>query len=302
MASHLSTSARQKAENFILANANNLAIARYRFHFEGGDAANVIAALQHYQNADGGFGGGLEADLRTKNSSVIATTIALQIVNEADNPGSPLVDNALRYLADRYDGANWPLINADCNDAPHAPWWTFDPTVQAPSGFAANPGAEVLSYLITFDAMDKLTRQDLLNRSIEHIASHPLEMHELLCYLRLFDNPRLPTSAAQSLLPHLIRRAGQLVKVKPANWDEYSLTPIDVVPGPDAPLADLFSEALDQNIDYRIAAQKDDGSWSPAWSWGNAFPGAWREAELEIKVDLTLRFLLQLARFDRLDS
>jgi hypothetical protein len=301
MASRLPASARQRAVDFILTNGTRLLTARYQYHFEDGDPVRVMAALADYQNADGGFGNGLEADLRTRNSSVIATTVALQIVNEIGNPASPLVDNALRYLADHYDGSNWPLINADCNDAPHAPWWTFDPDAPAPAGFSANPTAEVLSYLITFNAMAESIREDILDRALSHIANHPLEMHELLCYLRLCENPQLPPAVRCSLMPQLIEQARQLVKVEPSDWEEYGLAPIDVVPGPNSPLAELFRESLVRNLDHRIAVQHEDGSWSPAWSWGNAFPEAWREAEREIKAALTLAFLLQLAQFDRLE-
>ena len=58
----------------------------YRYHFDGGTAAEVITELARFQNADGGFGHGLEPDLRLAGSSVIATTVALQRCREIHAP------------------------------------------------------------------------------------------------------------------------------------------------------------------------------------------------------------------------
>lgn len=300
MASRLTTAARQRAVDFIEANGTNLLRELYAFHFTGGSKSNVVAALGHYQNADGGFGHGLEADLRTRNSSVIATTVGLQILSETGAWDAPLVAPALRFLSERYSDRNWQLITEDCNDAPFAPWWKYASPADT-SAFTPNPSVEVLSYLITWCAMGKSTRFALLDRAIDHIASNELEMHDLLCYLRLYDNPKLPENYRRELLPHLLSQAFALVKVERHDWEEYGLTPLSVVFSPDSPLADFFGPAIDENLDYLIERQGADGSWSPTWSWGNTFPEAWKEAEREIKVQLTLRHLQQLQQFGRLD-
>jgi hypothetical protein len=52
------------AWDFILRNARVLDGRRFAFRFDGGDSADVVAALRPYQNADGGFGHALEPDLR----------------------------------------------------------------------------------------------------------------------------------------------------------------------------------------------------------------------------------------------
>lgn len=301
MASRLCPTARRRAVDFIQAHGTNLLRELYDFHFEDGSAANVLAALGHYQNSDGGFGHGLEADLRTKQSSVIATTVGLQLITETGAFESSMARDAIRYLEDQFTGHHWPLINADCNDAPHAPWWTWDETMMMRDGFHPNPSAEVLSYLITWCAMGKSTRQELLDVALDHIANNTLEMHDLLCYLRLFETPKLPGSVAKELLPALLSQAYELVKVRAVDWEEYGLTPLDVVTRPTSPLASFFGEALEANFEHRIGRQNEDGSWSPTWSWGNSYPEAWRHAEREIKGILTLRFLIQLKAFDRLD-
>lgn len=300
MTSNLDISAWHRAVDFIQASGTNLHRELFQFHFGGGSRTNVLAALSHYRNADGGFGHGLEADLRTRHSSVVATTVALQIIEDIGATDAPMARDAVAYLADQYVHDNWPLVNAACNDAPHAPWWQYDSDWAADRDFLPNPAAEVLSYLIGACAMGKTTRAELWARSLDYIAGSPLEMHELLCYLRLYDNPALSPGHKRALLPHLLAQAYQLVKVDPVDWEEYVLTPLSVVSGPDSPLLDFFGEALDENFAWQMARQCEDGSWAPAWSWGNAYPEAWRTAELEIRGTLTLRFLVQLQSFGRL--
>lgn len=300
MASRLSAAARQRAVDFIGTYGTNLIQQRYLFHFESGSSENVIAALGHYQNNDGGFGHGLEADLRTRHSSVIATTVALQVITEINGWQAPIARRAIGYLEQCYNQGNWPLIGPECNDAPHAPWWQWTAPPD-PDRFHANPGAEVLSYLYSACAMGETTRAELMARALKHIASNDLEMHELLCYLRLMENPKLPARHRDELLPHLLTQAFALVKVNVHDWEEYGLSPMAVVSRPESPLRDFFGPALDECFDHYISRQNDDGSWSPAWSWGNSFPEAWRTAEREIRGTLTLQCLLQLKHFDLLD-
>ena len=70
MTNQLTRQAFEHAEAFILDNATTLHQARFRYHFKGEDNRAVLQALSDYQNVDGGFGHGLESDLRTQNSSV----------------------------------------------------------------------------------------------------------------------------------------------------------------------------------------------------------------------------------------
>ena len=123
MASQLPLTARKRAASFILDNGNNLQRMRYAFHFAAGNAESVLQALLDYQNQDGGFGHGLEQDLRTSNSSVICTTVALQIMDEVEIPQQhALIAQTMNYLELQFQHNNWPVIVENCNDAPHAPW------------------------------------------------------------------------------------------------------------------------------------------------------------------------------------
>lgn len=62
----------------------------------------------------------------------------------------------------------------------------------------------------------------------------------------------------------------------------------------------MIRPALEQNLDYEIEQQCEDGSWSPNWSWFGQFPEEWPTAEREWRGVLTLRTLRALQAFGRL--
>lgn len=52
----------EKAKQFILKTARPVERAEFLYHFYNGPKEAVVEALRPYQNTDGGFGHGLEAD------------------------------------------------------------------------------------------------------------------------------------------------------------------------------------------------------------------------------------------------
>ena len=87
MTSMLRREALGAARRFLETEARALELARFRCSFEDAPAASVVEALAAYQNPDGGFGHGLEPDLRAPQSSVLCTSIALQILRELGGCG-----------------------------------------------------------------------------------------------------------------------------------------------------------------------------------------------------------------------
>lgn len=293
----LCAAAMQRAMNFILEFGTNLQRERLLYHFPEGarpvSSSNVLAALAHYQNEDGGFGHGLEADLRSKQSTVIATTVGLQILSSIDAIRSPMADRALEYLSANYTDEGWQAIHAGANDAPHAPWWKY----KVPCGYAANPTVEVLKYLLDRRAMASAT-PELMDRAITHISEHALDMHELLCYSRLFESAMLSKEQRLALLPHLLSNAFQLVNSDPNDWEEYCLTPLCLAQQPGSVFAEFFADVIPENFEFLVNSQNEDGSWSPAWSWAGEFPATWKVVATELKAEVTLKNLLRFQAFD----
>ncbi len=296
----LSHSARESAKQFILEFGTNLQRERLLYHFpqqvpqlEAPKNVNVLAALSHYQNEDGGFGHGLEADLRTKQSTVLATTVGLQILDSINAMDSCFADRALKYLISNFSKGTWHAIHSGANDAPHAPWWTYS---EPEAGFQANPSAEVLKYVLQRRAMAG-DSPALLDRAIGYITENTLEMHELLCYVRLYESDVLSHDQRIALLPYMLSNGYRLVNTEPKDWEEYCLTPLSVITHPGSIFAEFFADVLHANFQFLIDTQNVDGSWSPNWSWAGEFPATWKVTETEIKAELTLKNLATFQAF-----
>jgi hypothetical protein len=285
------------ARDYLLHQARPLEAARYRFHFEQGSASEVLAALAAYQNDDGGFGRALEPDLRTLASSALATSVALQVLEEVHAPAShPLVQEALAYLLASYDSATqrWRIIPPEAEDAPRAFWWMAEGLEDRFAHFWLNPRAELLGALWRYAGATRVPWLAAVTETVVcaiEARTAPLAGNDLHCVLRLAATPQTPDALRIRLAAPLQQDIEATVVTAPERWGEYVLRPLEVAPTPDAPYAALFPAALQANLDYLIETQGDDGAWSPTWSWAPLDAAAWRKAEREWKGVLTLAAL-----------
>ena len=297
------------ARRFLLEQTRPLEAALFRYRFEEGSADDVYANLATFQNPDGGFGHGLEPDVRSSASSVVATTTALQKLRMLHAPAQhPLVQGAIAYLLSAYDDAwqSWPLVSAAIEDAAHAPWWNQEGLAERFNGFRINPRAEVLGYLFEFgpelDPVALAHREALAQPAIDALLAYegPLSGDEFLGCQRLIDSPGLPERTAVDLQRWLLRMADGAVATDPTTWGGYVLQPLQVAPTRAAPLGIPLSHLLPQNLDHVIRSQNEDGSWSPTWTWFGAFDADWPQAEREWRGVLTLERLEWLHAYDRI--
>ena len=137
----------------------------------------------------------LEPDFRLPDSSAIATTIALQYISRLRLPEIPvMVVQALQYLHQTFDPEHqlWESVPESVTQFPRAMWWEY-PGPEKAEQYWANPSAEIIGYLYEFPGVIQNGLRDTLTRkAFEKLdnRSEPLEMHDLLCYLRLAE--RLP--------------------------------------------------------------------------------------------------------------
>lgn len=103
------------------------ALVRHLWH--GGIAADVVETLSAYQNADGGFGRGLEVDIKAPASNPFATRLAMQVLLALPPGAGPELKQALaRWLArSQHADGDWHFSPEVLQDE-IAPWfagWTF---------------------------------------------------------------------------------------------------------------------------------------------------------------------------------
>ncbi len=305
---HLSPSASANARTFLEHSARPLERALFHHHFDHASVATVLAELAAVRNPDGGFS--LEPDVQSPVSSVLGTTVAFQILARLGvGAEEPLVRDGVRFLEATFDAATgvWPIVPPAVVAAPHAPWWDgADDSVTFAlrwSGFRHNPRAEVIGHLLHWRAAVAPAFIDRVLAAFgwpDPVPGSQLEMHDLLCWVRLAQSPGLDPATRTRVVQRLAPLVDTGVSRDPAAWEKYGLTPLSVVKSPDSPLATVLGEAaIAANLDWLITRQGDDGAWRPTWNWGGRFPEAWQRSERVWSGMLTLDALLVLRAFGR---
>ena len=307
----LSREAFDRSVSFLGTKARPLEHAQVAVHFKGASPEDVWEQLVTFQNNDGGFGHGLEPDVRTPYSSALATGLALRVLRECRCPAEhPMVQGAIDFLIETYDPKThvWRVIPAATNNHPHAPWWhdedgslsrTFD-------GYLIIPRALIVSHL---HAYAELVPKDLLDEVTEATVS-TLERVSILgegggsdleYAVELAQTPQLPAVHRKRLETRIVQAIPVVVVRDPEKWSTYCITPLRAVRSPAALGADLISEELAAHLDYVIRDQQSDGSWKPTWSWGEFYQEHWPQAEIEWRGILTLENLTALKAFGRIE-
>jgi hypothetical protein len=302
MTTRLSRPALDRAREFVAAKGRLLDAVLMQVALGEGSAADVYAALSPYQNKDGGFGHGLEPDLRTPASTAIVTSVGLQILRRIRAPGEhPMVEGAIGYLLqtlDRDQGV-WPIVGPAVDEAPHAPWWSHGPDLAAAwNGFRFNPTAELLGALIEHK---RLVPADLLAeleaKTLAAIEATPRldGAYDLMAAWRLAETPGLaaPLSAAVTRLLE-----ASLAAVAP---DDPHVNFLELAPPVSGSLAPLVAPRFAQAADAAIAGQQPEGNWVPFWDWSETSTAGWFAAEADWKSLLTRRTVEVLAAHDRID-
>ena len=302
----LTHAAFQSAKNFIMDQGRALDQRRFQFHFEAGSANAVLAALASYQNDDGGFGHSLEPDIRTSASSAIATTVGFQVLREIQAPvDHALVRKGIEYFVATYDESRqvWPIIPPEVDEAPHAPWWSYENSAESFGQFLVNPRAEIVGYLHEFsDGAQTQRLKPLATAVLKHLDSLPdeMEMHDILCFVRLAETEALPNR--DKVWEKLARAAAPRVAQNAEQLTGYVLKPLWLVSSPESPLAAGLKDEVAMNLDFEIEQQDEDGSWSPNFSWGDQYPEAWQTAKKEWQSRFTVDTLKTLRDFGRIEN
>ena len=302
----LTRQAFDKAKAYIFSHGRSLDQQLFTHHFEGGEAAPVLTALAHFQNEDGGFGHGLEPDVRTPASSAIATSQAFAILRAVGATGKDeMVKQAVAYCIDSYDAEKqvWLIVPPAVEDAPHAPWWTF--ATLGFGGFLANPFASIVGHLNYYAV---LVPPDFL-AEVTAVALQRLQettvtdMHDFYCYMGLAEANTLPLPQQEWVRSQLLQAVSGLVTTDPEQWSGYNAKPLDVVLAPDHFLATAVApQVIQANLDYLITQQLSDGSWPLAWSWEHVDAAAWQQAEQDWKGHIAVSNLQILRAFSRIEA
>ena len=141
-----------RAERCIWLSARVLERVRFEQLFRGGASGRVFDALRAYQNADGGFGRGIEPDFRGPISQPLNSDFALRVLAELPQPDAAMLRDTLRYVkAITVADGGIPNTLPSVREYPRAPWW--QPASDNPPGNLL-PTAGIVGLLHAFDITD----------------------------------------------------------------------------------------------------------------------------------------------------
>src|SRR2546426_12501009 len=121
------------AESFMAGHARVLDRRRFALLTGGRDTAGLLAALDGYRNPDGGYGWGLEPDLRSPESQPGAAAHAFEVFEDV----APATSDHAVALCDwlesiTLDDGGLPFVLPLTMTAGSAPWWqSSDPTTSS---------------------------------------------------------------------------------------------------------------------------------------------------------------------------
>jgi AraC-like DNA-binding protein len=308
----------QTIRNWIYRNARPLDLARWKYHFEEGSREEVINVLSAYQNPDGGFGNGIEADSWNKNSSPISTGTVIEILKEigfADQKHF-MIREMLRYFDETLDfvGDYWLSSTITNNDYPHAPWWTHPNNVSYDWGY--NPTAMIAGFVIGFadhhtslykkaEKIAMAAVEKYLNGVMENGAAYDSVKREgeLKCLHYLAESLETSNWIQEEkiiqLKDRLIERLDLYIEKDASKWTGYCCRPSMLIASPDSMFYKGNEAIVDEELAFLLKNRNQDGVWDITWNWG-VYEKQFAISENWWKAHLAILNVLLLKNFEKL--
>jgi hypothetical protein len=257
------------AEAFMAAHARVLDRRRFRLLTGQADPGTVLAALDAYRNPDGGYGWGLEPDLRSPESQPGPALHAFEVLEEIAPATTSQAVALCDWLASvSLPDGGLPFALPVTNAAGCAPFWAqADPTVSSLqiTAVVAATAHRVAAHdpaVAAHPWLAQATRYCLA--AIQAVRDMPPAI-ELAFAIQLLDaaydtHPEEAAALLERLRAYI--PASGLVHVQEGLEDEM-MRPLDFAPTPDRPVRALFApEAIAAELQRLVDQQQDDGGWT----------------------------------------
>jgi hypothetical protein len=255
------------ASDFMATHARLLDRRRFDVVVRGAPPEALLAALGGYRNPDGGYGWGLEPDLRAAESQPGAALHAFEVFEDILPVTSAHAIELCDWLASvsLADGG-LPFALPVGSDAGCAPFWAqADPTV---SSLQITAIVTVMAHRVA--AQDQAvaahpwlrTATEYCLGAADALGDDPFAL-ELAFAIQLLDAVHDDHPQAARLLGELGRHipASGLVPVRGGLEDE-TMRPLDFAPAPGRPARQLFApETIDAELRRLAGQQEPDGGW-----------------------------------------
>ena len=244
----------EKAQDFVYRNGTLLERALFAWLFENGSLERLHQVILCYKNQDGGFGHGLEHDLKAPQSNPLALEYLLGLMKHAGVPAGSIFAGTADWVESQMDERGDLRNPPETRDFPLAPWWEETGGQTLPDSIVGN--------LIHFDCatpslIDKTKAWALANNTPEKVRQNEwlfMTYHAFDFFFALDDLPGLlafRTATVDNILA--------CAQTAPENqYDSLFI----FAPTPGSMIAQALPIGLtDRFLDVLLDAQQDEGHW-----------------------------------------
>ncbi|MFP6665189.1 MAG: hypothetical protein VCC00_13380 [Deltaproteobacteria bacterium] len=277
------------ARDFILRSARRLERAHFSYAFEDGDPLEVEAALLPYSSEDGGFGEALEPDLRGPASHPAHVQFALRMLLlidldvEVDAEESPLLEGVGEYLAGiALPDGDLPVSVVGADFLPCAAHWE----TSGDGPFGPSLAMSICASLRRLGVEHEWVERASAFSDERILRGGFTDAHEIGGALEFVVSCEDDTSERLEALVAAL--AGARWYLPEPDAKSYGLSPLQLAPSPESPVAELFArDLMERHLDALEAGQQKDGGWPIAftppseaavWEWR----GCWTVDSLKI--------------------
>jgi hypothetical protein len=273
------------AADFLAGSARLLDRRRFDVLFTGGQVDPLLAAIEAYRNPDGGYGWGLEPDLRSRTSQPGGALHAFEAFADAAPVTSPRAVELCEWLAGvTLPDGGLPFALPVPDPAACAPFWaTADSSrsslqITAIVAMAAYRVAAADPAVAAHPWLTRATEFCRTTLDAMHDAPHAMELAFAVQWL---DAAAARTSGVEDLFDRIRRwvPANGVLHVDGGADDEF-MRPLDFAPVPGGPARTLFADGVvEAELERLAAAQQPDGGWTVDFdSYSPAATLEWRGA------------------------
>ena len=254
------------ASDFLAGSARVLDRRRFELLFGDGDAEAVLAAVDGYRNADGGYGWGLEPDLRSRTSQPGGALHAMEV----------FADVAPTMTARASELCDWLARASNPDDGLPFALPVPDPAACAPFWVGADQASSLQITAIVAATAHRVAAGDpavaghpwlagateYCLAAVRALAPDPHAM-VLAFAAQLLDAAAPTTPGAADLVEVLGSHVPDdgLLHVTGGADDEF-MRPLDFAPFPGGPARSLFRpDVVDAELQRLADAQQPDGGW-----------------------------------------
>jgi hypothetical protein len=282
------------AELFIMRNARLIDRLRFAHLFQNGPTEPIRSALRAYRNLDGGYGNGLDPDLRGHASQPAATELALRYLDELGPIPAGLGTGICRYLVTvtNPDGG-LPRVRPNVRHTQSAPWWQQHQDFTSDLGLTALLAGYLHKHNISHTWRDNATAYCWKRINALHWTD-PRQAIGICAFLQYVPDRDRALRTTSRLHPMI--RAVIDTDPRP-NPHRYVHTALDIATHPDHIARPLFTDAeIQRNLDFFEQTQRPDGGWDATWQhWDTA-------ATLEREGMRTVQRLHVLCAYGRVNA